>query len=391
MAPTFHGPQRVLMTADPIGGVWTYALELADGLGRAGVATVLATMGRELAPAQRARAEAVPGLVLEESRLKLEWMPDAGDDVARAGDWLLGLERRHAPDLVHVNGYAHAALPWRAPCIAVAHSCVWSWWRAVKGGPLPPEWYGYARRVAEGLHAAQLVVAPTAAFLDTIQTLYGALPRARVIHNGRSAAAFRPAAVKEEIVFSAGRVWDEAKNVGALDAVAADLGWPVIVAGDWQPPDGRGEPPANALCLSTLDPDQIAAWLARAAVFALPARYEPFGLAALEAGLSGCALVLGDIPTLRELWEDAAVFVPPDDHAALREALRELVRSPSRRAELGRAARARALELGAERMARGYLQAYADVLSRRPAVAGRVAAPLAAAALPPIISQVIAG
>ena len=35
----------------------------------------------------------------------------------------------------------------------------------------------------------------------------------------------------------------------------------------------------------------------------LPARYEPFGLSILEAALSGCALVLGDLPSLRELWD----------------------------------------------------------------------------------------
>ena len=32
-----------------------------------------------------------------------------------------------------------------------------------------------------------------------------------------------------------------------------------------------------------------------ASIYALPARYEPFGLSILEAALSGCALVLGDI------------------------------------------------------------------------------------------------
>src|SRR5690606_3402280 len=119
----------------------------------------------------------------------------------------------------HVNGYAHVALPWRAPRVAVAHSCVGSWWRAVRREPLPPEWHGYARRVAEGLHAAEVVVAPTAAFLASLEALYGALPRARVIHNGRSADAFRPRD-KVNVIVSAGRVWDEAKNVAALDAVA---------------------------------------------------------------------------------------------------------------------------------------------------------------------------
>ena len=39
------------------------------------------------------------------------------------------------------------------------------------------------------------------------------------------------------------------------------------------------------------------------------ALYEPFGLAVLEAAQAGCALVLSDIPTFRELWDGAALFV----------------------------------------------------------------------------------
>jgi glycogen synthase len=303
-------PRLVLMTADTVGGVWTYALDLAAGLQRAGVATVLATMGRPLSPAQRQQAAGVPGLVVEESRLKLEWMPDAGEDVALAGDWLLDLEQRYAPAVVHVNGYAHAALPWAAPRVAVAHSCVGSWWRAVRREPLPPEWHGYTRRVAEGLHAAEVVVAPTAAFLDSLQELYGPLPRARVIHNGRSAHAFRPRD-KVNIIVGVGRVWDEAKNVAALDAVAGAFHWPIVVAGDWRRPEGGGEPPANLLCLNTLSEEDVAAWLARAAILALPARYEPFGLAALLAALEGSPLLDGDIPSQRDQWEGGAVFVPP--------------------------------------------------------------------------------
>ena len=52
MTPRPNGPGVVLMTADPIGGVWSYALELAGGLHRAaGTRTVLATMGRPLSAA----------------------------------------------------------------------------------------------------------------------------------------------------------------------------------------------------------------------------------------------------------------------------------------------------------------------------------------------------
>ena len=66
----------------------------------------------------------------------------------------------------------------------------------------------------------------------------------------------------------------------------------------------------------------LARKMAEASIYALPARYEPFGLSALEAALSGCALVLGDIPSLREIWGPAAIYVPADDKVgALRAAL----------------------------------------------------------------------
>jgi glycogen(starch) synthase len=106
----------------------------------------------------------------------------------------------------------------------------------------------------------------------------------------------------------------------------------------------------------------LAALMGRAAVFALPARYEPFGLAALEAALSGCALVLGDIPSLREVWGDAALFVPPDDHEALRAALASLIAGPSLRKDLGRRARERASAYTVEAMTGSTIAAYERLL-----------------------------
>src|SRR5947208_13534633 len=86
----------------------------------------------------------------------------------------------------------------------------------------------------------------------------------------------------------------------------------------------------------------MAHWLGRASIYALPARYEPFGLSALEAALSGCALVLGDIPSLREYWDGAAFFCDPENPESLRSALLELIGCDSRRRKLAQAARARA-------------------------------------------------
>jgi glycogen synthase len=103
--------------------------------------------------------------------------------------------------------------------------------------------------------------------------------------------------------------------------------------------------------------------LATSAIYAFPARYEPFGLSVLEAALSGCALVLGDIPTLREVWGDTALFVPPDDHVALATALNELISDSPRRELLAQRARHRAAEFSPQRMADAYLAAYRTCLT----------------------------
>jgi glycosyltransferase involved in cell wall biosynthesis len=109
----------------------------------------------------------------------------------------------------------------------------------------------------------------------------------------------------------------------------------------------------------------MAAHMAQSAVFAAPARYEPFGLSILEAALSGCALALGDISTLRELWEGAAIFVHPDDESGWVRALSLLTDNPSLAADYGARARERAVRYSAERMAAEYLDAYRAVRARR--------------------------
>nr|WP_316566429.1 glycosyltransferase [Myxococcus sp. MxC21-1] len=101
--------------------------------------------------------------------------------------------------------------------------------------------------------------------------------------------------------------------------------------------------------------------MARAAIYAMPVRYEPFGLSALEAALSGCALVLGDIPSLREVWADAAVFVHPEDLDGLTRALRGLLEDGAHRERMAAKARARALTWNPRRMAEDYLRLYATL------------------------------
>jgi glycogen synthase len=353
------------MTADMVGGVWTYAVDLARALAAHQIEVALATMGGPLNRHQREQLRALTNVGVFESHYRLEWMEAPWRDVERAGDWLLDIERRTRPDLIHLNNYAHGAIGWSAPVLVVGHSCVQSWWRAVHGTEAPAAWDGYREAVTRGLRAAQIVVAPTKAMLGELQRYYGPLAHARVIANSSDAQFFTRQS-KQPFILAAGRLWDEAKNLAALEHVAPRLAWPVYVAGDGTHPDGGTRALADVQLLGYLNRQEMAGWCAKASIFALPARYEPFGLAVLEAANAECALVLGDIASLRETWEGAAVFVAPDDAEALRDALQALIEDPTRRKALAARARFRAREFTPERMAAGYLSAYADLLAVRP-------------------------
>lgn len=354
---------RILMTTDAVGGVWTYAMELCRALAADDVEVALATMGDAPNADQCRQVFALPNVSLYVSQYKLEWMSDPWDDVARAGEWLLELERQTRPDVIHLNGYVHAAMEWDAPVLVVGHSCVLSWWAAVKQEPLPDHWLDYAARVSRGLRAAARVVAPSQAMLDCLKRHYRELPQSSVIHNARSVGQFRSVA-KHDTILSAGRLWDEAKNLCTLNAVAGGLPWPVLVAGETSPANGT----TNVQPLGRLDEQALARCMASAAIYALPAKYEPFGLSVLEAALCGCALVLGDIPSLRELWNDAALFAPPDHPNLLSAQLHRCIEQPVLRREMARRAHLRAGRYAVDKMAHSYMQLYRE-LTRAPGTA----------------------
>jgi len=321
---------KVLMTADRVGGVWTYANDLKDGLG---ADVDLAVMG--------------PG-----TPFALEWEDDPWDDVDRAGAWLLELEEELQPDLIHLNGFVHGSLPWRAPVVVVAHSDVVSWWHAVHDEEPPPRYDAYRSAVEAGLRAADAVVAPTGAVLDDLRRHYRFSGAGIVVPNGSS---FTPASAdKEPFVLALGRFWDEAKNLGALERARSASRWPILAVGPGSPRGAVGR-------------TQVRELLARASVFAAPARYEPFGLGILEAARSRCALVLGDTQSLREVWGDAALFAPPDDDAAIAAALRLITHDAELREELAERAHRRSTRYTVERMAAGYTAVYERLLTAVPA------------------------
>jgi glycosyltransferase involved in cell wall biosynthesis len=345
---------KILISTEAVGGVLAYTAELAAALQAAGDEVVVATMGPRLRRAQR---EMLPGRV-HESGFGLEWMEEPWDEVAAAGRWLLALEEEERPDVVHLCSYAHGSLPFRAPKVVVAHSCVLSWWRAVHGGEAPAEWDRYREEMDAGLRGADAVVAPTHAMLAEIERDHELHPTtAGVIHHG-CAAAFSAAPEKRPLVLGSGRLGDPARNLAALDAAAAGLRWPAVVAGDLD--GGRG--PRHARSAGVSERDALAGLRRQASIYAAPALYEPFGLGILEAARDRCALVLGDIPSLRELWDGAALFVDPRDAGMLHSTLEGLIGDRPLREEMAERAQRRAADYAIGRTATAYRRLYRRLL-----------------------------
>lgn len=369
-------PRRILMTADTVGGVWTYALGLGRGLAASGCEVTLVSFGAPAGEAQRAEVAKVAGITLVETRYKLEWMPDPWSEVDEAGRFLQDLARAEGPDVVHLNGYAHAAMPWPAPVVVVAHSCVFTWWQAVHGcRPPRGEYDEYGRRVRAGLDAADAVVAPSRAMLAALGEAYEWTGRGAIIPNGIESSGVTPGP-KKAVIASAGRLWDPAKGINLLESVAPTLLWPLVVAGPGREADGGETRVRNLRLLGQLSPHQTRALFADASIYAAPVRYEPFGLSILEAAGAGCALVLSDLTSLRENWDGAAEFVHPHDPAAWRDALNGLAGDEARRGRLASVALRRAQQFSVSRMVERYLELYGSLRkrsARRPITEGVVA------------------
>jgi glycosyltransferase involved in cell wall biosynthesis len=309
---------RMLMTSDTVGGVWTYSCSLASTLAASGADVHLVTLG-----------------------------PRPRED-----------QRSMLRDIVHLNSFREATLPWRSPTVVVAHSCVNSWGRACRDSAWlsEPKWQVYTRHVAAGLNTAQSWVAPSQSFHDCIVDIYNPLSPGTVIWNGVAPSSAPHG--KQAFIFAAGRLWDRAKNVEALAQAAPGLPWPVLIAGPAD--DTRVE---GMTFLGRLPHDAVRARLHRAAIFVSPAMYEPFGLSVLEAASAGCALVLSDIPSFRELWDDAAVFVDPRNIDELRGELERLCDDSARRERMQQAAYQRSLAYSITSMRDAYLRLYGGLLA----------------------------
>jgi glycosyltransferase involved in cell wall biosynthesis len=294
-------------------------------------------------------------------------MQDCAEDINKSREWLGSLVAKTRPDIIHVNQYAYGDLDCGIPKLVVAHSDVVSWWVAVhRDLPRENTWLRwYSDLVVSGISHADAVVAPSQWMLDALRRYYAWPDRALVIHNGRDPSLFSRCAPKEDFVLSVGRVWDQAKQISLLGRSKFSV--PVYVAGpDCSPNETRSncKMGKNGIrLLGTCSEEQLHSWYARASTYAATSRYEPFGLAPLEAALSQCALAANDIPVFHEIWGDTAFYFRANDAESLASAVRFLQTHPDLRDHYAQRAYERAAErYSRDRMIDQYQQLYRSLL-----------------------------
>lgn len=352
---------RVLMTTDTVGGVWTFARQLADGLLRRGCAVCLVSFGGRASEAQRKQCDNLSQawdvrFQFLQSDIPLEWMSDNQSAFVGAAPLLVRTAREFRADVVLSSQFCFGALPLSIPKVIVAHSDVLSWAEACRHGELEDSMWlrRYCQMVANGLAHANAVVAPTRWMLDALARNFALPSRTAVIPNGRSVPPADQHARKLQAV-TAGRLWDEAKNISMLQEVR--LPFPVLIAGE----DPNAAAMENATFLGSLPQDALLDLFRESSIYICTSCYEPFGLAPLEAALCGCAVVANDIPSLREVWQEAALYFSGAD--ALTTLLKALSDAPDQlRAAQQRAFR-RAQTFTAEQMTNGHNQILQTVLA----------------------------
>jgi glycosyltransferase involved in cell wall biosynthesis len=354
--------KRVLITLDAVGGLWRYGVDLARCLGAEGTECVLVGCGPGPTEAQQWECRGLRNVALTWTRQPLDWMVEDEAALDEVGETLLAIGRASGVDLLHLNLPSQAAMIADGiPIVVTSHSCIATWWEAVHGDRLPPVWQWQRTLTRRGLMRADAVTVPTVSHGEAVTRTYGRIANLHLVPN--ATAKVGPANAGEPIVFAAGRWWDAAKNARTLDAAAVLSHWPVIMAGALDGPNGQSVSLHHAKSAGELSTESTHALMSRFAIFASTAIYEPYGLAVLEAAARGAALILSDLPTFRELWDAAALFVRPDDAEGYAAAINRLANDVTLRRSLGARARQRAGSFTPDRQVDRVKRVYAEALA----------------------------
>lgn len=367
---------RILLTTETFGNVWSFTRGLCEELLYRGHEIAMVSFGKPPSHEQQAWTAAqnkIHGTSFRflASNAPLEWM-EKNEFVLRQGVGVLHhVAHDFEPDVLHSSQFCFGQISLDIPKLITVHTDVFSRLQACRNcKPRPTRWLRqYFALVSDGLDGADAVVSPTRWMAGSLAHHYATLPPSYVIRHGRSLAAMPETHLRTAQAIATGRLWDETKDVRMLQDVLSPI--PIYVAGERRhhnivSPRQIGK----ALLLGAMSESALLSLYARSTIYIDGSVYEPSGSEALEAALCGCAVVANDIPSVREIWGDAALYF----HGAreLSTVLHRLNRNSEEMAEMRRRSYRRATELTPQRMSDGYEAMYETLMAPRLIPAGVV-------------------
>ncbi|GAA5123424.1 glycosyltransferase family 1 protein [Alloalcanivorax gelatiniphagus] len=366
-------PQRPLVLVDMLsytgtkGGMETYTRELYRALGQLDTGLDFVALASK-----------------EGARLDLSWFP--GEVIASriSGEnrfvWAFGelaasawFARRRRADLVH----APATLgPMRTsmPTVITIHDMLYWSHPELMTTPLytRPVMWMEKRGAANAAH----VITDSQVSADEIVKYLG-FPRERL--HVVLLAAEHPAAPStgrrtENLVVASGqrrphKNWD--RLIRALALVEEDVRPRLVITG------ARGEDPLAPVVADTgmgewvdlrgwVDDDELTDLRSRARAMAFPTLAEGFGLPILEAMADGLPVIASDLPVLREVGGDAALWFDPLDLGSIADALRTVATRPEILPGMSAAGLEQASHFTWDKVARETLEVFRTALGVRP-------------------------
>jgi glycosyltransferase involved in cell wall biosynthesis len=231
----------------------------------------------------------------------------------------------------------------------------------------------FAAQARDAARRADRIIAVSAFTARQVAELLGVdRERIRVVHHGIRPLPPPPGVVRENVVLHVGAI-QARKNIARLVEAFenAGAGWRLVLAGS----AGYGAESIHARIAASpardriqvtgyVSPTELAAWYARASVFAFPSLDEGFGIPVLEAMAAGVPVLTSNRSALPEVAGGAALLVDPENAPEMAAALDRLLVDPDLRLELAARGRRRASDFSWERAAAATWAVYDELLPR---------------------------